>query len=54
LGKPGVGKTHLANAIGFEAIKQGYKVLFAHVNDLIDKLNASKADGTYFPHLNAI
>jgi DNA replication protein DnaC len=51
LGKPGVGKTHLANAIGFEAIKQGYKVLFAHVNDLIEKLNASKADGTYFPTL---
>jgi DNA replication protein DnaC len=48
LGKPGVGKTHLANAIGFEAIKQGYKVLFTHVNDLIEKLNASKADGTYF------
>jgi DNA replication protein DnaC len=53
LGKPGVGKTHLANAIGFEAIKQGYKVLFAHVNDLIEKLNASKADGTYFPTLKS-
>ena len=41
MGKPGVGKTHLANAIGIEALKQGYKVLFLHINDLIDKLNAA-------------
>jgi DNA replication protein DnaC len=27
MGKPGVGKTHLANAIGLEVLKQGYKVL---------------------------
>jgi len=47
MGKPGVGKTHLANAIGLEAIKQGYKVIFIHINDLIDRLYASKADGTY-------
>ncbi len=47
MGKPGVGKTHLANAIGLEAIKQGYKVIFIHVNDLIERLYASKADGTF-------
>lgn len=47
MGKPGVGKTHLANAIGLEAVKQGYKVIFAHVNDMIEKLYASKADGTF-------
>ncbi len=47
MGKPGVGKTHLANAIGLEAIKQGYKVIFFHVNDLIEKMIISKADGTY-------
>jgi len=47
MGKPGVGKTHLANAIGLEAVKQGYKVIFSHVNDMIEKLYASKADGTY-------
>ena len=46
LGKPGVGKTHLANAIGLEAIKKGYKVLFLHVNDLIDKFNIANADGS--------
>lgn len=47
MGKPGTGKTHLANAIGLEAIKQGYKVMFSHVNDMIEKLYASKADGTF-------
>ena len=46
MGKPGVGKTHLANAIGLEALKQGYKVMFLHINDLIDKLNAARADGS--------
>lgn len=53
MGKPGVGKTHLANAIGLEAIKQGYKVLFIHVNDMIERLNASKADGTYHQMLKS-
>lgn len=46
MGKPGVGKTHIANAIGLEAIKKGYKVLFLHLNDLIERLNIAKADGT--------
>lgn len=47
MGNPGVGKTHLANAIGVEAIKKGYKVLFAHANDIVAKLVSSKGDGTY-------
>ncbi len=47
MGKPGTGKTHLANAIGLEAIKQGRKVLFTHVNQVIEQLYASKADGTF-------
>lgn len=45
MGKPGVGKSHLANAIGLEAIKKGYKVIFLHINDLIDKINTAKAEG---------
>ena len=47
MGKPGTGKTHLANAIGLEAIKQGRKVIFTHVNDMIEKLFASKADASF-------
>lgn len=47
MGNPGVGKTHLANAIGIEAVKKGYKVLFIHASDVVSKLVASKGDGTY-------
>jgi DNA replication protein DnaC len=48
MGNPGVGKTHLANAIGLEALKNGYSVMFIHANSLIDQLNRSKADGNYY------
>ena len=54
MGKPGVGKTHLANAIGLEALKQGYKVLFLHINDLIDKLNSARADGSIRTLMNVL
>jgi len=47
MGNPGVGKTHLANALGIEALKQGYKVLMLHTTELIDRLIQSKGDGTY-------
>lgn len=48
MGNPGVGKTHLANALGIEAIKMGYKVLFVQANDLLLKLVSSRGDGTYY------
>lgn len=54
MGKPGVGKTHLANAVGIEALKQGYKVLLLHINDLIEKLNAAQADGSIRQLMNNI
>lgn len=47
MGKPGVGKTHLANAIGLEAVKRGKKVLFVHTNEMVERLFASRADGSY-------
>lgn len=34
LGPPGVGKTHLAQALGYEAIKQGKEVLYRSIFDL--------------------
>src|ERR1043165_2181145 len=48
MGKPGVGKTHLANALGLEAVKQGRNVLFLHAGDLIERLHIARADGGYF------
>jgi len=35
LGPPGVGKTHLAQALGYEAIKQGKRVLYRSIFDLV-------------------
>lgn len=35
LGPPGVGKTHLAQAIGYEAIRQNFKVLYRSIFDLV-------------------
>ena len=47
LGKPGVGKTHLAQALGHQALKQGYHVLMVHANELIERLQAARGDGSY-------
>lgn len=47
MGKPGVGKTHLATALGLKAIEAGYKVLFIHANELIGLLRRSRADESY-------
>lgn len=54
MGKPGVGKTHLANGLGLEALKNGLSVLFIHANSLIDQLHRSKADGSYHKLLKNI
>lgn len=35
LGPPGIGKTHLAQALGYEAIKQGREVLYRSIFDLV-------------------
>ena len=48
MGKPGVGKTHIANAIGLEALHLGFKVSFLDVNTFMDRLFTSRSDGTYF------
>ena len=41
LGPPGVGKTHLAIALGLEAIEQGYQVVFLPMGELMTILKTS-------------
>jgi len=45
LGPPGVGKTHLAVALGREAIVQGYSVLFTTATALMTTLSQAHAQG---------
>jgi len=54
MGKPGVGKTHLANVLGLAALKQQFKVHFIHANQLIEQLHLAKADGSYHKALGKL
>src|SRR5438093_561801 len=45
LGGVGLGKTHLATALGYAACLQGYAVLFASAIDVINTLAAAKSAG---------
>jgi DNA replication protein DnaC len=46
LGLVGLGKTHLATAIGYAACQRGHSVLFANTVDAINTLSAAQATGT--------
>lgn len=48
IGNPGTGKTHLSIAIGLKALMKGYKVLFTPVSEMLQTLNVSKADNSYY------
>ena len=45
LGGVGLGKTHLATALGYEACLRGYTVLFSTAVDVINTLSAAQAAG---------
>jgi DNA replication protein DnaC len=46
LGPSGVGKSHLAIALGIEAVNAGYHVLFTTMDDLANKMYSCLADGS--------
>ena len=46
-GPTGTGKSHLVNALAFEALKRDYSVLFRPLPRLLADLHAARADGSF-------
>ncbi|AKB26294.1 Mobile element protein [Methanosarcina sp. MTP4] len=47
LGPPGVGKSHLAVALGMEAVKAGFSVYFVNAGNLIERLKKANREGVF-------
>ena len=54
LGPGGTGKSHLAQAIGWAAIQQGYQVLYRETHVLLDELAEAVVDGTRREYMERI
>jgi DNA replication protein DnaC len=54
LGPPGVGKTHLAVALGLEAIKNRYSVYFITAHDLVQTLQTAYGNRTIAQKIKAL
>jgi DNA replication protein DnaC len=53
IGPAGVGKSHLGQALGHEAARRGYDVLFARAGQMLANLVGGRADGTYERRLSS-
>jgi DNA replication protein DnaC len=47
VGPTGTGKTHLAQALGHEACRKGYDVMYANTARLLAQLAAARVDGSF-------
>ena len=47
VGQTGVGKSHLAQALGHRACMAGYTTLFASAHQMLDELHAARADQSW-------
>lgn len=54
VGPSGVGKSHLAQALGHEACRRGHDVVFRRTFSLLDWIQAGKGDGTHSRRLQQI
>ena len=53
-GATGVGKSHLASALGNEACIRGYKTMYFNIGKLISSLKMKRADGSYIKEIEKI
>lgn len=53
-GATGVGKSHLASAIGNQACIKGYKTAYFNTAKLLSSLKMKRADGTYIKEIDRI
>jgi DNA replication protein DnaC len=47
IGRTGVGKSHIAQALGHRACRAGYHVLYVGASDMLMSLRAARADASY-------
>lgn len=52
IGNPGTGKTHLSIAIGIRALMKGFKIYFTSVAEMLQNINASRADNSYYQKIS--
>jgi DNA replication protein DnaC len=53
-GSTGIGKSHVATALGHQACTLGFKVYYANMAKLFSKLKMGKADGSYIREISKI
>lgn len=54
IGPAGTGKTHLAQAFGYECCQRGFKTYFIKMTELRDKFNAARRSGSEAKMLNGL
>jgi DNA replication protein DnaC len=47
IGQTGTGKSHLSQALGHEACRKGFDVLYVNAAKMLTQLHAGRADGSY-------
>jgi len=54
IGPPGVGKSHLAAAIGLALVENGFRVLFTRTTDLVQRLQVARRELTLEAAINKL
>jgi DNA replication protein DnaC len=49
-GPTGVGKTYIATAIGNQACRKGYSCIFVGMNELIERIEVARAEGSFLKY----